>query len=61
MLGFERRQGAILDTQTGSRWSTGGLALEGPLAGVPLTFVTSFLTEWYGWAAFHPETGIYPD
>ncbi len=34
----------------------------GELAGLQLTFVTSFFTEWYGWAAFHPETAIYdPD
>ena len=36
-----------------------GWAWRGNLAGVQLTFVTSFFTEWYGWAAFHPETGIY--
>ncbi len=52
----------IVDAQTGSRWSSAGLAVEGELVGVQLTFVTSFLTEWYGWAAFHPETAIYdPD
>jgi hypothetical protein len=33
--------------------------VEGELEGVQLAFVTSFLTEWYGWAAFHPETTIY--
>ena len=58
VLDFVRREGAIYDRQTGSRWSASGLAAEGELAGVQLTFVTSFLTEWYGWAAFHPETGI---
>ena len=36
-----------------------GLAIEGEFAGVQLAFVTSFFTEWYGWAAFHPETSIY--
>lgn len=64
VLDFERagEAGSIVDVQTGSRWSSAGLALEGELAGVQLTFVTSFLTEWYGWAAFHPETAIYdPD
>jgi hypothetical protein len=64
VLDFERvgEAGSIVDVQTGSRWSSGGLALDGELAGVQLTFVTSFLTEWYGWAAFHPETVIYdPD
>ncbi len=59
VLDFERRDGAIFDTQTGSRWDSSGLAFEGELAGVQLAFVTSFFTEWYGWAAFHPETTIY--
>ena len=58
VLDFVRREGAIYDRQTGARWSASGLAAEGELAGVQLTFVTSFLTEWYGGAAFHPETGI---
>ena len=59
LLDFERRDGAIYDRQTGSRWNASGLSVEGALAGVPLTFVTSFLTEWYGWAAFHWETTIF--
>ena len=59
MLDFERRDGAIFDVQTGSRWASSGFAVEGELAGVQLAFVTSFFTEWYGWAAFHPDTTIY--
>ncbi len=59
VLSFERSDGAIHDVETGTRWSPSGLGLEGELAGVQLTFVTSFFTEWYGWAAFHPETAIY--
>ena len=51
--------GAIRDLPTGSLWSSDGLAVEGDLAGVQLAFVTSFFTEWYGWAAFHPDTLIY--
>ena len=51
--------GVITDLQTGSTWHPDGLALEGDLAGVQLAFVTSFFTEWYGWAAFHPDTLIY--
>ena len=45
--------------QTGTRWDSSGLAVEGDLTGVQLAFVTSFFTEWYGWAAFHPDTTIY--
>ena len=59
VLDFERREGGIYDVQTGSRWGSSGLAIEGQLAGVELAFVTSFFTEWYGWAAFHPDTAIY--
>jgi hypothetical protein len=59
VLDFERRDGAIYDTQTGSRWNASGLAVEGELAGVQLAYVTSFFTEWYGWAAFHPHSAIY--
>ena len=59
VLDFERRDGGIYDAQTGSRWSASGLAVEGELAGVQLAFVTSFFTEWYGWAAFHPQTAVY--
>ena len=59
VLDFERRDGAIYDTQTGSRWNASGLAVEGELVGVQLAYVTSFFTEWYGWAAFHPHSAIY--
>ncbi len=65
VLDFERRDGdgddagGVFDTQTGSRWTASGLAVEGALEGVQLTFVTSFFTEWYGWAAFHPQTTIF--
>jgi hypothetical protein len=59
VLDFERRDGTIVDRETGSRWNSMGLAIDGELAGVQLAFVTSFFTEWYGWAAFHQETSIY--
>ena len=50
----------LRDTQTGSVWDTLGNALEGPLAGVALRFVPSFISEWYGWSGYHPETRLYP-
>ncbi len=50
--------GTIVDG-TGSVWDPSGKAVSGPLAGRQLEFVTSFVTEWYGWAAFHPDTDIY--
>ena len=60
VLDFARSpEGEVYDLQTGSVWGAGGVAVDGELAGVQLTFVTSFFTEWYGWAAFHPDTLIY--
>jgi len=59
LLTFTASDGRIIDEQTGSAWSVEGRAIEGPLDGQRLSFVTSFITEWYGWAAFHPETEIY--
>ena len=59
VLDFERSSdGSVRDVQTGSRWASDGRAVEGALAGIQLTFVTSFLSEWYGWAAFNPDTRI---
>ncbi len=49
----------LRDTETGSTWDSGGNAIEGPLAGSSLRFVPSFITEWYGWSGYHPETQIY--
>ena len=49
----------IADVTTGSAWGLNGKAISGPLIGMQLEFVTSFVTEWYGWAAYHPETSIY--
>jgi hypothetical protein len=59
VLEFERGERGIVDVGTGSRWTSGGCAFEGELRGVQLVFVTSFLSEWYGWAAFHPETSLH--
>ena len=44
---------------SGSVWDRTGRAISGPLAGTQLEYVTSFVTEWYGWAAYNPGTAIY--
>jgi hypothetical protein len=49
----------LRDRNTGSLWDIHGQAVDGPLAGSTLNFVPSFISEWYGWSAYHPETGIY--
>lgn len=55
VLEFAVVEGQIVD-QHGRRWLHSGMAADGSAG---LTFVTSFVTEWYGWAAYHPETEIW--
>ena len=50
--------GQIVDSG-GSAWDVSGKSISGPNAGSQLEFVTSFVTEWYGWAAYHPDTTIF--
>lgn len=57
-LAFEVVDGAIIDDR-GTIWDLRGHGLSGPDAGRRLSFVTSFITEWYGWSAYHPLTTIY--
>ena len=49
----------LRDRATNSMWEIQGLAIEGSLRGVKLDFVSSFISEWYGWSGYHPETDIY--
>jgi hypothetical protein len=58
LLQFSVEGGEIIDS-TDSRWDLNGRATAGPLVGSRLPFVTSFVTEWYGWVAYHPQTSIY--
>lgn len=57
-LRFHVQDGQVID-ESGSAWDLNGKAIGGPQAGSQLRFVTSFVTEWYGWGAYHPETTIY--
>ncbi len=52
--GFE-----VLDRETDSSWDTHGGAVSGPLAGESLEFVSSFISEWYGWSGYHPDTALF--
>jgi hypothetical protein len=49
----------IRDRATNSIWEIQGLATDGSLTGMRLDFVSSFISEWYGWSGYHPETDIY--
>ena len=44
------------DSVTGTLWDFSGRSVAG---GDSLDFVTSYLSEWYGWSAYHPATTIY--
>lgn len=55
---FTVEAGAVVDDQ-GTVWDISGRAVAGPDAGAELQFVTSFVTEWYGWVAYYPDTSIY--
>jgi hypothetical protein len=50
----------IMDKQTGSQWNFGGVAINGQLKGKQLARLTFDEGFWFSWAAFHPQTRIYP-
>ncbi len=50
---------SVTDRQTGSTWDAQGRATAGELNGRTLEFVPSFISEWYGWSAYHPDTTLY--
>lgn len=52
-------EGSTIADSEGNVWDLAGKAIAGPKEGQSMQFVTSFVTEWYGWAAYHPETSIY--
>ena len=57
-LRFEAREGAIVDSGTGSTWDVLGRAVAGPLAGSQLTPLVSGNHFWFAWAVFKPETRV---
>ena len=50
---------AIRDLETDSLWDIHGRAIEGVYEGTSLSFVPSFISEWYGWSAYHPDSDLY--
>ncbi len=58
-LTFEVRDGGIVDTQTGSRWSITGEAISGPMRGAQLAPAPAIDSFWFDWAAFHPDTTVF--
>ena len=47
------------DRETGTRWTLAGRAVDGPLKGKELRWVTSIQCHWYAWAAEYPTTSLY--
>ena len=48
------------DSVSGSTWDFSGRNTSDSAAeSSSLEFITSYLSEWYGWSAYHPETTIY--
>jgi hypothetical protein len=52
--------GTYRDEETGSVWNILGEAIAGELQGKQLTRQLAFDHFWFAWAAFHPQTAVYP-
>lgn len=50
---------AFFDKETGTRWSLEGAAEAGSLKGKTLARLDNHLSQWYGWAAYYPDTSIF--
>lgn len=51
--------GSKITDDLGNVWSLDGRCESGPFAGERLVSGYGFVSEWYGWAAYHPQTTIY--
>jgi hypothetical protein len=49
----------IKDQETGSRWTMAGRAVDGPLRGEELRWISGVQCRWYAWIATFPDTGIF--
>jgi len=58
-LEFAERDGAVIDTQTGSRWNAFGEATAGPLRGKRLEAVPGGVHFAFAWLAFKPDSEIH--
>ena len=59
VLLFERREGRILDRETGSEWDIFGRAVAGPLQGARLKSADGGVHFAFAWLAFNPASEIY--
>ena len=49
----------FVDPETGSTWTILGKAVDGPLAGRELAWVTHRNEFWFAWTAFFPDGSVY--
>ncbi len=54
---FSAEEDEIIDS-TDSRCDLNGRATAGSLADSRMPFAISFVSEWYGWVAYHPQASI---
>jgi hypothetical protein len=47
------------DSLTNTTWSITGVGVSGAAEGDALDFVVSYVNEWYGWSAYHPDTTLF--
>ena len=47
------------DRETGTRWTLAGRAVDGPLRGKELRWISSIQCNWYAWIAENPESQLY--
>ncbi len=59
VLNFERRNGQIVDRETGSVWDIFGRAVAGTLKGTRLTSADSGVHFAFAWLAFHPQSEVF--
>ena len=59
-LNFHAEGDRFIDNETGSVWNILGQATEGPLSGSELTAIVHGNHFWFAWAAFKPDTIIFP-
>ena len=58
-LSFAKKQGTVVDRETGSIWNVFGIATSGPLKGTKLERIVSGDFFAFAWMAFRPHTRIY--
>ena len=51
----------MMKDDLGTIWDIFGEAIDGPRYGRQLGSVTAFISYWFAWSAFYPETEIYSD